>query len=207
MPGQPDQLDITLAFALKASARRNAIEVAINVYLEQRRRMIAWPSSLQRRNPTKAKLAKIKTFNESINRTNRIVLGHVVVQHGWEKCALAPVNPFHIAGHPSLPPAELKRIIASKRLFTQPGPIATFCTAVTQRAISGSHRLARSVRTAIRRITNTPWPLCVISVATAWICSNVFCEILAIALMPGGDRVTCRRRTGIICFRLRSRGR
>ena len=26
-------------------------------------------------NPTKAKLAKIKTFNESVNRPNQIVLG------------------------------------------------------------------------------------------------------------------------------------
>jgi hypothetical protein len=51
----------------------------------------------QRLNPTKAKLAKIKTFNESVNRTNQIVLGHVVVKHGREKCALAPVNPFHKA--------------------------------------------------------------------------------------------------------------
>jgi hypothetical protein len=45
----------------------------------------------------KAKLAKIKTFNESVNRTNQIVLGHVVVKQRWEKCALAPVNPFHKA--------------------------------------------------------------------------------------------------------------
>ena len=36
--------------------------------------MIAGPSSFKRHNPTKAKLAKIKTFNESINCTNQIVL-------------------------------------------------------------------------------------------------------------------------------------
>src|SRR6185369_13007139 len=44
-----------------------------------------------------AEPAKIKTFNERVYRTNWIVLGHVVVKHGWEKCALAPVNPFHKA--------------------------------------------------------------------------------------------------------------
>src|SRR4029077_15241928 len=80
LPRQPDQLDVALAFALKAAARRNAIEIAINVYLEQGRRMIARPPLFQRLNPTKAKLAKIKTFNESVNRTNQIVLGHVVVK-------------------------------------------------------------------------------------------------------------------------------
>ena len=109
MAGQPDQLNITLALTLKASARRNAIEIAINVYLEQRCRTIAGTSFFQRRNPTKAKLAKIKTFNESVNRTNQIVLGHVIVKHGREKCALAPVNPFHKAGHPSLPHADSKK--------------------------------------------------------------------------------------------------
>ena len=82
---------------LKPSARRNAIEIAINIYLEQCRRMVAGPPFFQRLNPTKAKLIKIKTFNERVNRTNRIVLGHVVVKHGREKCALASVNPFHKA--------------------------------------------------------------------------------------------------------------
>ena len=59
--------------------------------------MVAGPPFFQRLNPTKAKLTKIKTFNERVNRTNRIVLGHVVVKHGREKCALASVNPFHKA--------------------------------------------------------------------------------------------------------------
>ena len=97
MPCQPDQLDVALAFPLKPPARRNAIEIAINVYLEQRRWMIARPPLFQRRNPPKAKPAKIKTFNESVNRTNRILLGYVVVERGREKCALAPVNPLHKA--------------------------------------------------------------------------------------------------------------
>ena len=36
--------------------------------------MIAGPPSFQRDKPTKAKLAKIKTLNESVNRTNQIIL-------------------------------------------------------------------------------------------------------------------------------------
>ena len=47
--------------------------------------MIARSPLFQRRNPTKAKLAKIDTFNESVNRTNRIFLGYVVVERGREK--------------------------------------------------------------------------------------------------------------------------
>src|SRR5271169_1244153 len=97
MPRQPDQLDIALALALKATARWDAIEIAIDVYLEKRRRVIAGPSSFQRRKPTKAKLAKIKTINESVNRANQIVLGHIVFKFGWEQAALAPINPLHEA--------------------------------------------------------------------------------------------------------------
>jgi hypothetical protein len=72
-------------------------DVFVALYLEQRRRMIGGPPFFQWRNTTKAKLAKIKAFNESVNRTNQIVFSHVVVKHGREKCALAPVNPFHKA--------------------------------------------------------------------------------------------------------------
>jgi hypothetical protein len=48
MPCQPDQLDVVLAFPLKAAARRNAIEIAVNVYVEQRRRMIGGPPFFQK---------------------------------------------------------------------------------------------------------------------------------------------------------------
>ena len=42
--GQPDQLDIALALPLDASTRLNAIEVPVNVNLQQRRRMVGRPS-------------------------------------------------------------------------------------------------------------------------------------------------------------------
>ena len=56
--GQPHHLDIAPSLTLKPSARRNAIEIAINIYLEQCRRMVAGPPFFQRLNPTKAKLIK-----------------------------------------------------------------------------------------------------------------------------------------------------
>ena len=59
--------------------------------------MIARSPFLQRLNPKKTELTKSETINKSVNRTNRIVLGQVVVKRGWEKCALAPVNPLHKA--------------------------------------------------------------------------------------------------------------
>ena len=59
--------------------------------------MIAGPTSFQRRKPTKAKLAQIKTVDESINRANQVVLGHIFFKFGWEQTALASSNPLHEA--------------------------------------------------------------------------------------------------------------
>jgi hypothetical protein len=59
--------------------------------------MIAGPPSLQRDKPTKAKLAKIKTLNERVNRANQIILGYIVLKCRWEQTALAPINPLHEA--------------------------------------------------------------------------------------------------------------
>src|ERR1700730_5674719 len=94
---QPDQLDVALALTLKAAARWNAIEIAINVNLEQRRRIIAGPPFFQRNNPPEAKLAKIETINKSVNGANRIVSRHIVFKFGGEQTALVPINPLYEA--------------------------------------------------------------------------------------------------------------
>src|SRR5207247_7325142 len=46
--GQPTQLDVALAFSLQASARLHPIEVAVDVNLQQRRRMIGRPPAQYR---------------------------------------------------------------------------------------------------------------------------------------------------------------
>src|SRR5206468_10261050 len=88
-------LDIALALPLQASTRWHPIEVAIDVNLEQRRWMIARPPRDQRLNPCEAKRAEIKPVHESVDRANRIVFGHIIVQQGREKCALAAIAALH----------------------------------------------------------------------------------------------------------------
>src|SRR5205823_4338922 len=48
---QPNQLDVALAFSLQASARLHPIEVAVDVNLQQRRRMIGRPPAQYRQSP------------------------------------------------------------------------------------------------------------------------------------------------------------
>src|SRR5438552_2859138 len=77
--GQPNQLDVALAFSLQASARLHPIEVAVDVNLQQRRRMIGRPSCRLRLNTAKAQLGQIKLFDKNIDRPDRIVLGQIVI--------------------------------------------------------------------------------------------------------------------------------
>src|SRR5674476_491432 len=42
--GQPNQLEVALAFSLQAPTRLHPVEVAVNINLQQRRRMVGWPS-------------------------------------------------------------------------------------------------------------------------------------------------------------------
>src|SRR5438445_13863994 len=76
---QPNQLDVALAFSLQASARLHPIEVAVDVNLQQRRRMIGRPSCRLRLNTAKAQLGQIKLFDKNIDRPDRIVLGQIVI--------------------------------------------------------------------------------------------------------------------------------
>ena len=86
---QPHQLDIPLTLPLQASTRRNTIEIAVNVYLQKRRRMISWAVLfLAASTPTKAELAKIETFDKDVDRANRIILSHVSHPVRQEKSVL-----------------------------------------------------------------------------------------------------------------------
>src|SRR5262249_2746920 len=57
------------------------------------------PPRHQRLNPCEAELAEIKPINESVDRPNRIVFRHIIVQQGREQCALAAIAALHETCH------------------------------------------------------------------------------------------------------------
>src|SRR5580704_19064656 len=73
LPGQPDHLDIALTLPLQASARRHAIEVAIDVELEHRARMVARSARVEWLDADEAELVEIKPVNEHVDRANGVV--------------------------------------------------------------------------------------------------------------------------------------
>src|ERR1700731_229860 len=101
--GQPHQLDVALALPLQASARLHPVEVSVDVNLQQRGRMVGWPSCRLRLNAVKAEPAQIKLIDKNIDRPDRIILSQIVFQAFRKQRALATVIANNKARHRILP--------------------------------------------------------------------------------------------------------
>lgn len=103
--GQPHQLDVALAFPFEPAARLDAIEIAIEIDLQQRRWMIGWPSRRFRFNTGKAHRRQVQFVDENINDADWIIVRHIVFQTIREQCRLPPVFALDETIH-SAPSAE-----------------------------------------------------------------------------------------------------
>jgi hypothetical protein len=101
-PGQPHELDIAAAFSLQPPARLEAIEIAVNVELQQRCRMIAWPTG-RGRHGRKTERAEIQRLHESFNQPRQIVRIDIVFQTSWKKRGLHTILALNEARHDNLP--------------------------------------------------------------------------------------------------------
>src|SRR6202042_2320505 len=119
--GQPNKLDVALALPLQAPARLYPIKVSVDVNLQQRRRMVSWPSRRLRLFPAKAQLGQIKLIDKDIDRSNRIVLAQIVIQPLRKQSALTAVIANDKARHRILRPNR-RRIISLKVFSHSLGP-------------------------------------------------------------------------------------
>lgn len=71
---QPHQLDVALRFALQAPAGLNAVEGAVDVDLEQDRRVVRRPLGLRRSRTVEAQSTKLKLLDEGVDQAYRVVL-------------------------------------------------------------------------------------------------------------------------------------
>ena len=78
--GQPHQLDVALRLALQPTAGLDAIQVAVDVELQQHRRVVRRPARRRRVNPIEAERIQIKPIDEDLDHANRILRLNVVVQ-------------------------------------------------------------------------------------------------------------------------------
>src|SRR5712691_4549459 len=125
--GQPYHLNIAPSFTLKPAARLNAIEVAVNVELQQSRWMIRRPPGCLRSNPIETQSAEVKFVNEGIDHPNWIVLVDPVFQALWKQRRLPAIDTLNEAPHSIPPPIASESYSANqitKCVFTQPGSFA-----------------------------------------------------------------------------------
>ena len=89
--GQPHQLDIALRFALQPPARLHAIEISVDVDLEQQGRVIRRPPRRRRLCAIEAKTQEIELFDERVDHADRVVFADEVVQALWQQRDLASI--------------------------------------------------------------------------------------------------------------------
>ncbi len=123
--GQPHDLDIASGLPLKAAARLDPVEIAVDIELQENRRMIARPAGRLRINPIKPQAAKIEFIDKNVDHPNRIVVTDPVFQPIGKQGALPTIHALDKSLHQTLPPKH-GRIIAQENhsmvdVFTQSG--------------------------------------------------------------------------------------
>jgi len=78
------------------------VEIAVDIDLEHRCRMVARATRLFRNNAVKAKRSEVECVDEGIDHANRIFLADVVVNRLWQKRRLRPIRALDEATHSAL---------------------------------------------------------------------------------------------------------
>jgi hypothetical protein len=89
---QPHQCDIPVGRLCQATTRTETVERAINVELQQSRRVIGRPSCSSRLGPLQAQRLYSEVVDKGINETDGILYGDVVVEPLWELALFVAVS-------------------------------------------------------------------------------------------------------------------
>ena len=100
---QPHHLNVAPGITLQPPARLDPIEIAINVELQQHRRMVRRPASRLGSDPTKSNFGQVEFVDKNVNDPNRIVLADPVFQAVRKQAALPAIRSLNEAPHPILP--------------------------------------------------------------------------------------------------------
>ena len=88
-----------MRLAFQAATGRHAVQVAVEVELEQRGRMIAGAAGVGGRGTVEAQLSEVQLVHEGVGHAHRVVLAHVVVHAFGQQEALASVPALDVARH------------------------------------------------------------------------------------------------------------
>ncbi len=78
--GQPHQFDVALGFSLQASARLDAVEIAVNVDFQQDREVVSRPASVGWNGTFKTQIDQVEFVDKDVDYAHRIGIADVVVE-------------------------------------------------------------------------------------------------------------------------------
>ncbi len=112
-PQQPQKLQIAPGFALEPPARLHAVEIAVDVELQENRGVKGGPPRCCRLDTVEPEAGEIERINEGIDCANRIVLVDPIVEALRQKRRLSPIcsldEPLH--DHPRKIIREMPRAL------------------------------------------------------------------------------------------------
>jgi len=97
---QPHQLDVAPSLALQPPARRHAVQVAVDVEIQERHRMVGRPPRRRRRDH-KAQASQVELVDEDVDHPRRIVFADIVLQAARQQRRLTAILTLDEAAHPS----------------------------------------------------------------------------------------------------------
>jgi Transposase, Mutator family len=113
---QPHHLEIAASLALEPPAGLHAVEIAVDVELEQNRRFVTGPPRRHRLGTVKPRLDQIERLDKHIHRADRIILVDPILKALRQQSYLPAVHPFNKPRHPSPPP--IQRANHSRTVFS-----------------------------------------------------------------------------------------
>jgi len=115
---QPHHLHIASGLALEPSARLDPVQIAVNIELQEDRRMIGGSPCRFRIDPAEIERTEIKLLDKHVNHTNRVVLVDPIIQAFGKQRRLPAVRPLDKALHRDLPPKIASEPYHARRFHT-----------------------------------------------------------------------------------------
>src|SRR3981189_3870672 len=130
-----------MGFTLPPAGRRDLVDVAVNVDLQQRARMIGGTSGRFWNHTVKAQRPEIQLIDKHVDHPHRVVLSNVVIQILGKQNALYTVFTLNEARH-LIPRRESSRIITQQAFSHSLGGM---WTPACLSSLSAPYRLLRRI--------------------------------------------------------------
>jgi hypothetical protein len=114
---EPDHFQIALCLALQAPARLDAVQVAVDVELQQLRGIIARSSGHLRHGPIKTQFSQVERIDEGIDSSDRVALVDPIIEAIGQQCRLPAIRSFHEPLHRS--PPQIARGMITDSAFSR----------------------------------------------------------------------------------------